>query len=95
MLDKGKRIDLKVKGDEIFKSLMSTFKQSQETIKLLIIKYNINKTQNIIDYLDEKDRGIEEKKLVNEWFEKRDLKNAMEYYYQPKQDTVKTKRLKI
>lgn len=95
LLDKGKRIDLKNKGDSIFKSLMCDFKNSHETIKLLVIKYNIEKTQTIIDFLDEKNRGIEEKKLVNEWFEKRDLKNAMEYYYQPKENSVKTKRLKI
>lgn len=95
LLDKGKRIDLKTKGEEIFKGLMSNFKENQEMIKLLVVKYNINKTQNIIDFLDEKNRGVEDKIQVNEWFEKRDLKNAMEFYYQPKEDTVKTKRLKI
>lgn len=95
LLDKGKRIDLKNKGEEIFKGLMSNFKENQEMIKLLVVKYNIEKTQNIIDFLAEINRNIEDKKQVNEWFEKRDLKNAMEFYYQPKEDTVKTKRLKI
>lgn len=90
-----KRLYLNQNNDEIFKTLMTFFSTKHEIIKTLIIKYDIKKTQNIIDLLDEKNRGIEEKKIVNEWFEKRDLKNVMEYVFEKKENIIKVKKLKI
>lgn len=92
---KTKRIDINKRGEVIFKSLMSNFNKNKEMIQLLLIKYNLPKTQNIIDYLDEKNRGIEEKKIVNDWFDKRDLKVALEYVFPKKDNSEKVKKLKI
>lgn len=90
-----KRLHLNQNNDEVFRILMSNFSKNQETIKTLVIKYDMKKTQEIIDFLDEKNRGIQEKILVNEWFEKRDLKNVLEYVFEKKEENIKTKKLKI
>ena len=92
---KSKRIDLDKRGESIFKSLMGNFTRNKDMIQLLVIKYNIKKTQNIIDYLDEKNRGIEEKKIVNDWFNKRDLKITLDYVFPKKDSHEKVKKLKI
>lgn len=92
---KSKRIDLEKRGEDIFKYLMSDFKNHKEMIQLLVIKYNLKKTQNITDYLDEKNRGIEEKKIVSDWFFKRDLKDTLDFVFPVKENNIKTKKLKI
>lgn len=81
--------NLKENKNEIFRNLMNYFSTKHEFIKILIIKYDIKKTQKIIDFLDEKNHGIEEKQIVNEWFKKRDLKNVMEYVFEKKKMFLK------
>lgn len=90
-----KKLHVNQNDDEIFKSLMNLFSKRYELVQTLIVKYDMKKTQGIIDFLDQKNNGVEDKRLVNEWFEKRDLKNAMEFVFEKKEQTSKVKKFKI
>lgn len=97
LLKNSTKMSLSQNDDEIFKSLMSDFGRKREIIKTLIVNYDLPKSQTIEDFLNEKNRGVEEKKIVNEWFEKRtfmrdleqDLKNEVEI------KPVKAKKMKV
>lgn len=89
---KRKRVDIEKNGEQILKTLMNNFQENSEMIKLLIIQYKLPKTQNITDFLDEKNNKIQEKKIINEWFSKRDLNNVLNYYLQ--EDSVNEKKVK-
>jgi hypothetical protein len=90
------KMNLNQNDDEIFKSLMSNFNKNKDMIKYLIVNYNLPKTQNIEDFLEEKNRGIEEKKLVNEWFQKRTLMEQLDKEFnQTKLTPTKSKKIKV
>jgi hypothetical protein len=82
LLDKKKKkINLEHYGDSIFISLMGNFSYHRDMIMSLIVDYELPRTQVIIDFLDEKNRGVGEKKTVNEWFEKRELMQTLQYVF--------------
>lgn len=89
---KRKRVDIEKNGEQILKTLMNNFQENSEMIKLLIIQYKLPKTQNITDFLNEKNYKVQEKKITNEWFDKRDLNNVLNYYLQ--EDAVNEKKVK-
>jgi hypothetical protein len=81
----------------IFKSLMGNFGKNREIIKELIVTYELPKSQTIEDFLDEKNRGIEEKKTVNEWFEKRIFMKNLELELRNEAEVkpIKAKKMKV
>lgn len=100
LLDKNnKKMNLNQNNDEIFKGLMTNYHAHKEMIMSLIIDYDLPKTQGIVDFLDEINRGVVEKNQVNDWFEKRELMKTMDYVFnddaEKEPQKPKAKKLKI
>lgn len=97
LLKHSAKMSLSQNNDSIFRSLMSDFKKNKEIIKDLIVNYDLPKSQTIEEFLDEKNRWIEEKKIVNEWFERRIFMNDLDTELKNEVEVkpVKVKRMKV
>jgi ankyrin repeat protein len=97
LLKNSTKMSLSQNDDMIFKSLMGNFGKNREIIKELIVTYELPKSQTIEDFLDEKNRGIEEKKTVNEWFEKRIFMKNLELELRNEAEVkpIKAKKMKV
>lgn len=95
---RNKKMNLNQNNDEIFRALMWDFAYHKDMIIALILDYQLPKTQTIIDFLDEKNVMVEQKQLVRQWFEQRELKNTMQYVFDDdakKKPLVPIKKRKI
>lgn len=97
LLKNSNKMSLSQNNDSIFISLMGDFGRKRDIIKELIVTYELPKSQIIEDFLDEKNRGVEEKRLVNEWFERRTFMKDLEKDLKDEVEVkpIKAKKLKV